>query len=358
MGNEHRNDARWGPRRGSHEGRWVSLVPLDAARDVAGLHAASHGSEEKERVWTYMGYGPFPSAAAMEEWLAECAASTDPAFFTVVDAAASRPLGIVSFLALEPVARRLELGHIWYGAEHQRGRANTEAAYLMLREAFDELGCRRVEWKCDASNAASRAAAERLGFTYEGCFRQHLIVKGRNRDTAWFSMLDGEWPAARAALERWLASGDEPPPSLAALRAGTTDGLVEVACLDAGQAEQLHRLYQAEWWTKGRSLVDVRRMLASANLVFGLLEPDSGRLVGFTRVLTDDVYKALVLDVIVAPDRRGEGLGERLMRRVLDHPRLAGVQDFELYCAPDMEPFYERFGFRRNAGGTLFMIRG
>jgi RimJ/RimL family protein N-acetyltransferase len=108
--------------------------------------------------------------------------------------------------------RHLELGNIWYSPRAQRTRANTESVYLMLREAFDMLGNRRVEWKCDALNARSRAAAERLGFTFEGIFRQHMIIKGRNRDTAWYSMLDREWPAVRANVERWL--DEDPPPSL------------------------------------------------------------------------------------------------------------------------------------------------
>jgi len=148
-----------------------------------------------------MGYGPFESQAAMRDWLALRAAETDPLFFAVVDNESSRPIGIVSFLALDATARRLELGHIWYTPDARRKLANTEAVYLMLCEAFDELGCRRVEWKCDALNEASRRAALRLGFTYEGTFRQHMIVKGKNRDTAWFSLLDGEWPGAKAALE-------------------------------------------------------------------------------------------------------------------------------------------------------------
>ena len=113
---------------------------------------------------------------------------------------------MASFLNIDPAMRHVELGHIWYGPAAQRTRANTEAAYLMLRESFEALGYRRVEWKCDRLNARSRAAALRLGFTHEGTFRQHMIVKGRNRDTAWFAMLDREWPAVRAAIERWLVA--------------------------------------------------------------------------------------------------------------------------------------------------------
>ena len=121
-------------------------------------------------------------------------------------------------MSVDPAMRHLELGNIWYAPRAQRTRANTESVYLMLREAFEMLGNRRVEWKCDALNARSRAAAERLGFTFEGIFRQHMIIKGRNRDTAWYSMLDHEWPAVRANIERWLDAQD-PPPSLRELNA-------------------------------------------------------------------------------------------------------------------------------------------
>ena len=122
----------------------------------------------------------------------------------MVDRDTAEPVGVVSLMSIDPAMRRLELGNIWYVRSAQRGRANTEAAYLLLREAFGSWGYRRAEWKCDALNARSRAAAERLGFTFEGIFRSHMIVKGRNRDTAWFSMLAEEWPARRAAMERWL----------------------------------------------------------------------------------------------------------------------------------------------------------
>lgn len=191
-----------GPRRAPLHGRAVSLVPLDPKRHAAELHAASHGSVEKERLWTYMGYGPFADEAAMRAWLTTCAASSDPLFFTVLDNRSAAPIGMVSLLAIEPAMRRLEIGHVWYTPSAARKRANTEAVYLLLREAFDELRYRRVEWKCHALNAPSRAAAERLGFEFEGIFRQHVIAKGRNRDTAWYAMLDGDWPAARAELER------------------------------------------------------------------------------------------------------------------------------------------------------------
>lgn len=169
-------------------------------------------------MWTYMPYGPFSDADAMREWLAGCAASDDPLFLTIEHRSAG-PVGMAAFMNADLAHRRIELGHIWYAPSAQRTEANTEATYLMLREAFDRLGYRRAEWKCDALNERSRSAALRLGFTFEGEFRRHMIVRGRNRDTAWFAMIDEEWPAARDAFERWLASNPAERPALASLRA-------------------------------------------------------------------------------------------------------------------------------------------
>ncbi|HEX7247739.1 MAG TPA: GNAT family protein [Actinomycetota bacterium] len=186
------------------EGRFVRLEPLDADAHAAGLFERSHASADDEAIWTYMTYGPFDGEPQMRSWIESNAASSDPSFFTVVEQDTGAPAGVVSLMNIDPPMRRLELGHIWYVRAAQRGRANTEAAFLLLREAFERWGYRRAEWKCDALNAPSRAAAERLGFTFEGVFRSHMIVKGRNRDTAWFSMLDSEWPARRDAMRRWL----------------------------------------------------------------------------------------------------------------------------------------------------------
>ena len=143
-----------------------------------------------------------PTRPTFTEHLRAQAATEDPRFYAVVVDGAAQ--GIVSFLRIEPAHGCIEIGHIWFGAPLQRTPAATEAIYLLAREAFDGLGNRRLEWKCNAANARSRRAAERFGFTFEGVFRQHMIVKGANRDTAWFSILDGEWPAVRAAFEAWL----------------------------------------------------------------------------------------------------------------------------------------------------------
>ncbi len=197
------------PRRQEYSGQFVALTPVDPAADAPELYAASHGDPLREQLWTYMTAGPFADQTAMRRWLEQCQTSTDPLFFTVTERFANHRVGIVSFLNIVATQRRVELGNIWYAPAAQRTAINTESIYLMLCEAFDQLHYRRVEWKCDSLNARSRAAALRLGFQFEGIFRQHLIVRGRNRDTAWFSMTDGEWPQVKANLERWLYAGEE-----------------------------------------------------------------------------------------------------------------------------------------------------
>jgi RimJ/RimL family protein N-acetyltransferase len=154
-------------------------------------------------IWTYLPYGPYSDVAELRSALEEEAASDDPRFYAVE--VEGRALGIVSYLRITPEHRVIEIGHIWFGTPLQRTAAATEAIYLLARHVFDDLGWRRLEWKTNAENAPSRRAAERFGFTFEGVFRKHQIVKGRNRDTAWFSIVDDEWPAIRAGFEAWLA---------------------------------------------------------------------------------------------------------------------------------------------------------
>jgi RimJ/RimL family protein N-acetyltransferase len=155
-------------------------------------------------MWDYMPYGPFGTSSAFQTWLTERATLDDPYVYAIV-APDGRALGIAALMAIRPDMGVIEVGHIAYSPDLQRSRLGTEAQYLLARYAFETLGYRRYEWKCNALNAASRRAAERYGFTFEGLFRQHMIVKGKNRDTAWFSILDSEWPDRKAAFERWLA---------------------------------------------------------------------------------------------------------------------------------------------------------
>ena len=192
------------PAREPLEGVRVRLEPLDAARHAGDLFAAAQGENADPRLWDYLPYGPFENAGELRAWAQDRQESEDPRFYAVVDEATGRAAGVASFLRVDPAHGVIEIGHIWFGRELQRTPQATEAIYLLARHAFDQLGHRRLEWKCDAGNARSRAAAARFGFTYEGTFRQHLIVKGRNRDSAWFSLLDGEWPAVRRAFVAWL----------------------------------------------------------------------------------------------------------------------------------------------------------
>jgi RimJ/RimL family protein N-acetyltransferase len=192
-------------------GAGVRLDPIDPETHARPLFVASHQDGAGELLFRYLPYGPFAGFDDFKAWLDERAASTDPLFFSVVDGETGSPQGMAAFMRFAPEHGVIEIGHIWFSPSLQRTRKATEAIYLMSRHAFDDLGYRRLEWKCDALNDASRRAAERFGFTFEGVFRQHLVVKGRNRDTAWFSILDGEWPIVRAAFEAWLAPDNFDP---------------------------------------------------------------------------------------------------------------------------------------------------
>ncbi len=186
------------------QGTRVRLEPLDAERHGQELFDASHGPDADPELWRYLPYGPFADVEDMRPWLAECAPSVDPLFFAVVDLTTGRAGGMVSFLRFALEHHCVEIGHIWFGGALQRTPQATEAIYLLARHAFDGLDNRRLEWKCNADNARSRRAAGRFGFTFEGVFRQHMIVKDENRDTAWYALLDDEWPRVRAAFEAWL----------------------------------------------------------------------------------------------------------------------------------------------------------
>ena len=191
------------PPRTPLEGRWCRVAPLDVARHGTALFAA-YGEDREGCNWTYMGYGPFETLAEFEEWMAASCLGDDPLFHAVVEAASGRALGLASYLRAQPEAGVIEVGNIHYAPPLQRTAAATEAMFLMMARVFDELGYRRYEWKYDALNAASRRGAERLGFVFEGVFRQATLYKGRNRDTAWYAITDRDWPALKRAYETWL----------------------------------------------------------------------------------------------------------------------------------------------------------
>ena len=190
------------PRRESLPGAIVVLEPLEPAEHSRALFSASEGAPD---LWKHLAYGPIDSQAAFTRWLDARAASDDPLFYAVVDRAAGEARGMASYMRMVPDDGVIEIGHIWFAPVLQRTRQATEAIFILARHAFDDLSHRRLEWKCDSLNAASRRAAERFGFTFEGVFRQHMVIKRRNRDTAWFSIIDCEWPHKRAAFLRKAA---------------------------------------------------------------------------------------------------------------------------------------------------------
>lgn len=188
-----------------HRGIHAEIRPLSADRDAAQLYDAGHASVLHLATWRYLPYGPFPHVEALHDWLVTCEKSTDPLFHTVVDSQRNVAVGMISIMSIVAQYGRAELGHIWYDARVQRSAITTETTYLLLSYLFDELNYRRVEWKCDNHNLRSKNAAQRLGFTYEGLFRKHLIVKGQNRDTAWFAMTDDEWSTQKIRFADYLA---------------------------------------------------------------------------------------------------------------------------------------------------------
>lgn len=194
------------PARTALEGRTCRVEPLDAARHADALFEAN-GLDREARMWTYLACGPFAGPDEYRAWLEARQPSADPLYFAIVDAATGLAVGVASYLRIDPASGSIEVGHLQFSPRLQRSAAATEAVYLMLRQAFG-LGYRRCEWKCDSLNAASRRAAERLGFAFEGVFRQAMVYKGRNRDTAWYSIIDTEWPTLDAALRAWLDPGN------------------------------------------------------------------------------------------------------------------------------------------------------
>jgi RimJ/RimL family protein N-acetyltransferase len=185
------------------QGRYATLQRLDPAAHADDLFAA-FATDKTGAMWTYMPNGPFPERAPFDAFVADAAVSTDPLFYAIINPVTGRAIGFASYLRIDPAAGVIKVGFIAMSPLLQKTRTATEAMYLMMAHAFDDLGYRRYEWKCDNLNAPSKAAATRYGFTHEGAFRQATMYKGRNRDTAWFSVLDNEWPQVKAGFEAWL----------------------------------------------------------------------------------------------------------------------------------------------------------
>lgn len=188
-------------------GQFVTLMPLIPSRDLNALYAASHGTPEKEAVWNYLFYGPFDSPDSMKDWMErDMVGKSDPLSWTVFENSANTQVGIVALLAIVPNHGRAEIGHVWFTPAVHKSKVNTESQFLILKHLFERHFYRRVEWKCDSLNHASRTTATRMGFIYEGRFRQHMFIRGRNRDTDWFAMTDKEWPRCKGNFENWLYS--------------------------------------------------------------------------------------------------------------------------------------------------------
>ncbi|RMV65023.1 GNAT family N-acetyltransferase [Pseudomonas coronafaciens] len=185
-------------------GRFIRLEKLDVARHGDDVWAVLQGPGADPKLWDYLPYGPFIDRYAFDAWLTGHQATSDPWFYAIVDQHTDKAQGVISLMSIVAAHGRIEIGHVTFSAAMQRTPKGTEAIYLLVKEAF-ALGNRRLEWKCNANNARSRRAAERFGFSYEGTFRQHMVVKGQSRDTNWYSIIDSEWPAMQRAFESWLA---------------------------------------------------------------------------------------------------------------------------------------------------------
>jgi RimJ/RimL family protein N-acetyltransferase len=186
-------------------GSWVQLEPIDPEAHSEDLYAASHANDEAKAVWTYLPDGPFDNSSSFNQWLRRVVREPDRLWYAFRDKQTQRLGGMATFLDIRPAMGSIEIGYIWFAPFLQRTTHATEALYRMLQYAFDELKYRRVQWRCHALNEQSRSAAVRLGFTFEGVFYQHMVVKGHNRDTAWYSILDCEWPRIRENFDAWLA---------------------------------------------------------------------------------------------------------------------------------------------------------
>ena len=192
------------PARTSLRGKYVELEAQNANRHAADLYAAGHGSAPALKIWDYLAYGPWASVEEYRATMRAQSATFDTIFYAIRPLDAENFEGQSSYLDINPSMGVIEIGHIWFGPRLARTRAATEALYLMIRHAMDDLGYRRIHWRCNALNEKSRQAARRLGFRFEGIFYNHMIFKGRNRDTAWYSILEDEWPEVRGILEAWL----------------------------------------------------------------------------------------------------------------------------------------------------------
>jgi RimJ/RimL family protein N-acetyltransferase len=352
--------ADWTPRprpeRRSLEGQYVRLEPLDPASHGDDLFAASSG-ETAEDLWRYLSDGPYPDRASFEPWLRKAASTDDPLFYAIVDRSTGRAEGRLTFMRIDTANGVIETGNILFGPRLARTRGATEAIYLQAGYAFDELGYRRFEWKCNDLNAPSKSAARRLGFSYEGLFRQHMVVKGKNRDTAWFAMLDHEWPARRRAFERWLSEDNFDAAgrqrlSLSALNAASVEGGgIRLRPAGAGDLDLVAVTQQGAYRPNATLLgVEPLPLRMDYSTVLGHYEvwlpeeaPASGAL-----ILDPQPDHLLIWSVAIAPDAQRQGLGNRLLAAAEARAHDLGLTTMRLYTGEKLTSnvaWYQRRGY-------------
>ncbi|WP_375461870.1 GNAT family N-acetyltransferase [uncultured Enterovirga sp.] len=335
------------------EGRHVSLVPVDPAAHAEALFAAAHGPGH-EALWLYLFPHPFPGGASFRAYLETVAAGQDPFMLAILDRASGEAVGHATYMRIEPEHRVIEVGNILFTPTLQRSPAATEAMYLMARHAFEVLGYRRYEWKCNALNAPSRRAAERLGFRFEGVFRADKIVKGRSRDTAWFSMLDTEWPARRHAFERWLdpTNFDEHGQqrlSLSALNATSIPGhaLRRAEPEDARAFEALQQ--RAYAWNRRELGVEPVPLLTPVDEVLARyetwLDEEEGQLVG-ALALEPHPDHLVIWSVSADPARQNAGIGRRLLAAAEARARALGLGTLRLFTGAPLKKNIDWYGRR------------
>ncbi len=356
-----RDLSEWAPRprpeRVVIEGDYARLEPLDPAKHGDDLFAASGASGANER-FRYLFEEPPQSREAFQSWLEKVAASADPLFWAVIDKATGKAGGRQTLMRIDPTHGVIEIGNILWGPDIQRSRIATEALYLFAKHCFDDLGYRRFEWKCNNDNEPSKRAAVRFGFTYEGLFRQHMVVKGRNRDTAWFSMIDTEWPVLRAAYKRWLApenfdAQDRQRMSLANMIAeGRSAGLAALRRATPADRAAVEKL-QHDAYAKNAPILGVTPLPLCAD--YGVvmhecevwLSEDADGAAGAI-ILKPQVDHLELWSLSVASRAQGKGLGGRLLAAAEKRAKDLGYRTVRLLTGEklaDNVAWYKRNGY-------------
>lgn len=342
-------------------GTRIDLVPFDVATHAPDLYPATHGPESAA-IWAYLPNGPYPDYAAFKSYYAAAAAKDDPLLFALIDKASGRAVGHATYLRIDPPNRSIEVGHILYTPALMKTPAGTEAMYLMARHALETLGYRRYEWKCNALNAPSRRAAERYGFRFEGLFRHHMIVKGRNRDTAWFSMLAEEWPQIAVGFESWLApenfdaggaqrvalgvfNADRLEAEGRSLRRATTDDLPAIEAVQQAAYARNRLLLGVE---PVPLLWDYKDVLRSREVWVADGAADGREGIDGVLILQARADDLLIDSVATAPMAQGSGLGNALLAAGEARARALGRTTARLYTGEPLSAniqWYRRKGF-------------